>query len=111
MATTSEQCPNYAINIQMCPCGAESCTRRGICCECIAAHRSGGSATACMRGKERPEETLSLRGLVIRCDNAARNAEACPCPSGEGCVKNGVCCECVRNHWTVDGAGRTSCMK
>ncbi len=35
-------------NIKNCPCDEMECPRRGVCCECVAYHRSRGSLTACM---------------------------------------------------------------
>ena len=110
MATVT--CPNHAINLQMCPCTEESCTRRGLCCECISYHRSSRQwpDTACMAGAKRPAATLELHGVAEACTNQPRNAENCPCES-DSCVRLGWCCECVRNHWTADGTGRTACMR
>jgi len=112
MATTREQCVNYEINLQMCPCTSESCAKRGICCECLQAHAAKGSATACMRGTERDPGTMSLGGqAVASCTiNQERNLEMCVC-TWEPCGNKGVCCNCVRNHFSVDGSGRVACMK
>ena len=109
MLTTADRCPNYQINIQLCPCTSDGCERRGVCCECIAAHREAGSATACMNGASRPEATLRLRGVLEGCPSLERNASDCPCPGAE-CPRRGICCECVRNHWLPDGAGRIFCF-
>ena len=112
MPTTAEQCVNYAINIQMCPCTSEACERRGICCECIQAHHAKNGKSACMRGAERDPGTMGLSGqAVTACDlNQARNLEFCVC-TWEPCGNKSVCCNCVRNHFSEDGAGRVACMK
>ena len=47
MPTTAEQCANYALNIEMCPCTAESCARRGVCCECIQYHLKARELPGC----------------------------------------------------------------
>ncbi len=112
MATTREQCFNYEINIQMCPCTSEDCANRGICCECLRAHASSGSKTACMRGAERNPETISLSAkAATTCTvNQARNVDLCTC-SYELCARKGVCCNCIRNHFSEDGSGRVACMR
>ncbi len=112
MPMASVDCVNYAVNLQMCPCTNDSCTNRGICCECIQAHAASGSQTACMRGAQRESSSLSLSSKVAaKCaTNQARNTEFCVC-AWEPCDNKGVCCNCVRNHFTTDGTGRTACMK
>ena len=112
MPTLPADCANYALNLQMCPCPKESCERRGICCECLQAHYQAGSASNCMRGAKRNPETLSLSTeAAAKCaTNQARNAEFCTCTYAP-CDNRGVCCNCVRNHFTVDGTGRTACTK
>lgn len=112
MATTAEQCVNYELNLLMCPCTSETCGRRGICCECLQAHASSGSTVACMRAARRDPDTLSLAVRAAKgCEtNQARNLEFCVC-TWEPCARKGVCCNCVRNHFSVDGSGRVACMR
>jgi len=112
MPTPRDKCPNYEINIQMCPCTNEDCANRGICCECLLAHASSGSKSACMRGVERRPETMVLasQAATTCATNQTRNLETCVC-SYEPCQNKGVCCNCVRNHFTTDGTGRVSCMR
>ncbi|MCD6351661.1 MAG: hypothetical protein J7M26_06040 [Armatimonadetes bacterium] len=112
MATTREQCVNYEINILMCPCTSETCEHRGICCECIQSHYARGGKTACMRGAARDPNTMTLAAQADKiCEiNQQRNLEFCLC-TWEPCEKKGVCCNCVRNHFTVDGSGRVACMR
>jgi hypothetical protein len=40
-------CPTAA-NQGRCTCTYEPCPRKGICCECIAYHRSSGEAPGCL---------------------------------------------------------------
>ncbi len=40
-------CPNKERNLSRCNCTYEPCSRKGICCECIAYHRSMGQLPAC----------------------------------------------------------------
>lgn len=112
MPTSPQDCVNYEINLQMCPCTSETCANRGICCECIQAHYSGRSLTACMRGVHRKTDTMALnQAAATACAlNQARNSEFCVCSYDE-CGRRGICCSCVRNHFAPDGAGRTACMK
>ena len=112
MATAIADCVNYELNIQMCPCTNEDCANRGICCECIQAHYSSEGLTACMRGANRKPETMSLMDLAAKtcATNQERNLAFCVC-TYEPCSRKGVCCNCVRNHFSVDGTGRTACMK
>jgi len=112
MPTSPQDCANYQINLQMCPCTNEGCDNRGICCECIQAHYSGESLTSCMRGVLRRPETMALKDLAetVCATNQARNNDFCVC-TYDTCGNHGVCCNCVRNHFTADGTGRTMCMK
>jgi len=38
---------NVNRNLKNCNCSYEPCSRKGICCECIAYHRSHGELPAC----------------------------------------------------------------
>ena len=105
------ECPNIEINKQMCPCTETDCPRHGICCECLAYHANSTQwpLTACMRGAKRPEETMSLpKEHAEKCAQYEKNLERCPCTS-EDCVRKGVCCDCVRNHW--GGEKAVACMR
>lgn len=42
-------CPNKQTNINRCSCTYEPCSRKGVCCECIAYHRAQGQRPACMK--------------------------------------------------------------
>ena len=44
-----EKCMNFERNNTECCCSAVNCERHGRCCDCIRAHREGGSVVACMR--------------------------------------------------------------
>ena len=111
MATMPEQCVNYEINLKMCPCTSD-CERRGICCECLQNHAAKGSKSACMRGVERDASTMGLASEASAdcAINKARNVEFCNC-TWEPCARKGVCCNCVRNHFSVDGSDRVACMR
>ncbi|MCX8174020.1 MAG: DUF6485 family protein [Thermoplasmata archaeon] len=37
-----------AENLRRCACTYEPCSRKGICCECIAYHRSNGELPGCL---------------------------------------------------------------
>ncbi len=39
---------NKEKNLQNCNCSYEPCSRKGICCECIAYHRSSDELPACV---------------------------------------------------------------
>ena len=41
-------CANKAKNEENCPCKKTACENHGICCACIANHRSKGNYTSCM---------------------------------------------------------------
>jgi len=112
VATLPEQCMNYAINLQMCPCTSENCGNRGICCECIQAHAAKGGKSACMRGAMRDAATMALVSQAQKAcaTNQQRNLDFCVC-TWDPCGNKGVCCNCVRNHFSTDGSGRVACMK
>jgi len=40
-------CPNHGKNLKVCNCTYEPCSRKGVCCECIAYHRRAGELPAC----------------------------------------------------------------
>ena len=110
MPTTAEQCPNYEINQQQCPCPNEDCEKQGICCECIAAHREAGNRTMCMRETPRPAETKDLPiGASPDCINRARNEEFCPCAE-TSCARHSLCCDCVRFHWGHNQWPKVACV-
>jgi hypothetical protein len=105
----SDRCANYEINIEMCQCGSTECPNRGICCQCVQAHRAGGSLTACLR-QARPAATLALHGSPAACLHREATLEVCTC-TYEPCGNRGICCECIRNHWTEDGTGLPACFR
>jgi hypothetical protein len=45
-------CQNQEKNLRDCNCTYEPCSRKGICCECIAYHRNAGELPACYFSKE-----------------------------------------------------------
>ena len=105
----ADKCANYEINAQMCVCTNQECANWGICCQCVAAHSSSGSFTACMR-TNRPAATLVLKGSPSACLQREATLQVCAC-TYDPCGNRGICCECIRNHWTVEGTGRTACFK
>jgi hypothetical protein len=40
-------CRNRGKNAVACNCTYEPCSRKGVCCECIAYHRDAGELPAC----------------------------------------------------------------
>ena len=104
------ECPNREVNLQMCPCTNQDCERRGICCLCIQNHVGKGAKSTCMRGAERPDATLTLRGVAAKCDRHEANAAWCAC-TYEECGNRGTCCDCVRNHWGNATYPSPACMK
>ncbi len=105
----AEKCANYEINAQMCPCTNTECGNWAICCQCVQAHRDSGSFTACMKN-QRPARSLLLKGSPAACLTREANLELCACDY-DPCGNRGICCECIRNHWKVDGTGRTACFR
>ena len=45
-----ESCANQAENTEQCGCTYEPCSRKGICCQCVAYHRSLGELPGCYKG-------------------------------------------------------------
>ena len=45
------ECANKERNLKGCNCTYSPCSRKGICCECIAYHRSKGEIPACFFDK------------------------------------------------------------
>lgn len=45
-------CANKERNLKNCTCSYPGCPRKGICCECLAYHRSNGELPACYFSKE-----------------------------------------------------------
>ena len=103
------QCPNREVNAQMCVCKNTECQNWGVCCLCVTAHRQGGSLTACMR-TPRSEATLEFSGSEEPCPRRELTVLTCAC-TYEPCGNRGICCECLRNHWSSDGSGRPACFQ
>ena len=40
-------CANKAKNMKHCNCSYTACDKTGVCCECVAYHRSRGELPAC----------------------------------------------------------------
>jgi hypothetical protein len=45
-------CVNKEKNLKRCNCSYPGCPRKGICCECLAYHRSHGELPACYFSNE-----------------------------------------------------------
>ena len=45
-------CPNKERNLEICNCTYPGCSKKGICCECIAYHKSLGELPACFFSDE-----------------------------------------------------------
>lgn len=41
------KCPNRDINMKRCTCTYSSCSKRAVCCECVAYHREIGEIPGC----------------------------------------------------------------
>jgi hypothetical protein len=39
---------NQSANLKACTCTYEPCSRKGICCECIAYHKKNGQLPGCL---------------------------------------------------------------
>ena len=46
------ECSNRERNLKDCGCTYSSCSRRGLCCECIRHHRAKGEIPGCLFPKE-----------------------------------------------------------
>ena len=42
------ECPNKEKNLNNCTCTYTSCGKQGVCCECIAFHKSAGELPGCL---------------------------------------------------------------
>ncbi len=42
-----KDCPNRAENSKRCTCTYEPCSRKGVCCECVAYHRRNNEIPGC----------------------------------------------------------------
>jgi len=110
MAAATVECPNRAVNLQMCPCPQTDCEQRGICCVCVQTHAAKGERSYCLDGAERPAASRSLSGRGIPCDRYDANLEFCPCDY-DPCTNRGTCCDCVRNHWGDASSPVPACMR
>ena len=45
-------CQNVERNLKSCTCTYEPCSRKGLCCECIAYHRRAGELPGCLFSPE-----------------------------------------------------------
>lgn len=42
-----KDCANQKQNLRQCSCTYNSCSRKGICCECVSYHRGNGELPGC----------------------------------------------------------------
>jgi hypothetical protein len=47
-----KECVNRKENLKFCTCTYVSCSRKGMCCECIRHHREVGEIPGCLFPKE-----------------------------------------------------------
>jgi hypothetical protein len=47
-----KECVNRAENLKSCTCSYPSCSRKGMCCECIKHHREKGELPGCLFPRE-----------------------------------------------------------
>ncbi|MFH1492993.1 MAG: DUF6485 family protein [Candidatus Omnitrophota bacterium] len=48
----SQKCPNNSINLKNCTCTYGSCSRKGLCCECVRYHLENGEIPGCFFSAE-----------------------------------------------------------
>ena len=46
------ECLNKEKNLEKCPCAYPGCSKKGLCCECIAYHLKRNELPACCFSKE-----------------------------------------------------------
>ena len=46
------ECPNKEKNLEVCTCTYDPCSRKGMCCECVAFPRKMGELPGCLFSKE-----------------------------------------------------------
>lgn len=47
-----DKCLNHKSNLERCNCTYSGCSKKGICCECIAYHRQSQELPACFFSAE-----------------------------------------------------------
>ncbi len=47
MADKKEQCPNVKTKVESCACTYSTCSRKGLCCECLQYHLRMNELPAC----------------------------------------------------------------
>jgi len=51
MTNLNDKCLNYKNTLKHCNCTYESCSRKGLCCECIKYHRDNNELPGCYFNK------------------------------------------------------------
>lgn len=47
MAARGQECPNVETTLKRCACTYPSCSRKGVCCECLQYHLKMNELPAC----------------------------------------------------------------
>jgi hypothetical protein len=63
------ECLNKEKNLESCTC-TYSCAKKGICCECVASHRSAGQIPGCFFSKA--GEATYDRSIAAFCADCGR---------------------------------------
>lgn len=66
------ECAHKVRNAAMCNCTYGGCPRHGICCECLAYHRSAGELPACYFDKKTEKTYDRSLGAYVRMRNGGR---------------------------------------
>lgn len=61
-------CQNKSVNMEVCNCTYEPCSKKGICCECIRYHREMGELPACYFTPEQERTYDRSIGYFVRCN-------------------------------------------
>ncbi len=62
-----KDCVNQKQNLKQCSCTYVSCSRRGICCECVLYHRGNGELPGCFFSAEAEKSYNRSIGNFIKC--------------------------------------------
>lgn len=62
-------CERHEINMSVCNCSYEPCSRKGRCCECIAYHKRMGELPACYFTNEQERTYNRSISYFIKCNS------------------------------------------
>ncbi|MFA5480104.1 MAG: DUF6485 family protein [Candidatus Muiribacteriota bacterium] len=65
----SSKCENQTKNMNTCNCSYSPCSRKGICCECIAFHRQNDELPACYFTKEQEATYNRSISYFVKCNS------------------------------------------